>query len=172
MTDRFPDGIKDDHVRARWWHSHANPFAVLLLGSIVLLAFSGALGGQPNPAHSVTAPSVRLSFAAPAIARSGMFFEMRVAVDASRRVDNLVLAVSPTYWRELTVNTMIPAADESFGAGGYRFAFGPMAPGGRLQVKVDGQINPALVGGTAGTIRLFDGETELASLPVAMKVRP
>lgn len=101
-----------------------------------------------------------------------MFFEMRLRIDAGGEIAKPVIAVSPGYWRELTVNTMIPAADESYGTGGYRFEYAPMAAGDVLRVKVDGQINPVLVGGTAGRITLFDGETPLAALPARMRVRP
>ena len=41
-----------------------------------------------------------------------------------------------------------------------------------MVVKVDSQINPALVGGTSGAVAVYDGDTLLAELPIAMTVRP
>jgi len=39
-------------------------------------------------------------------------------------------------------------------------------------LKIDGQINPPRLGGSAGRIRLLDGEVELAALPISLKVIP
>jgi len=173
MGDRYPDGITETHLAAHRWHRSASPLSLIILGAVILAAFSGTLGGFPNPSRSADGPKARLTLEAPEIARSGMFFEMRLRIDADAAIARPIIAVSPGYWHELTVNTMIPAAaDERFGPGGYRFEYPPLAAGDTLLVKVDGQINPALVGGTAGRIALYDGETPLAALPARMEVRP
>ena len=173
MGERYPDGIEEQHVGIHRWHRSASPLSFLVLAAVILIAVSGALGGFPNPSWSADAPKARLTLEAPEIARSGMVFEMRLRVDAADAIARPVVAVSPGYWHELTINTMIPAAsDEAYGNGGYRFEYAPLAAGSTLLVKADGQINPALVGGTAGRITLFDGETPLVSLPARMAVRP
>jgi hypothetical protein len=173
MGERYPDGITESHLRAGHWHRRASPLSFIILAVLVLIAASGALGGLPNPSLSAAGPNARLTLEAPQTARSGMVFEMRMRIDAAAAIAKPIVAVSPGYWRELTINTMIPAAaDESYGSGGYRFAYAPLAAGDTLRIKVDGQINPALVGGTAGRIALYDGETLLAALPVRMEVRP
>lgn len=173
MGERYPDGISESHVSIRRWHRGANPLSFIILAAIILIALSGALGGLPNPARTAAGPKARLTLEAPEIARSGMFFEMRLRVDAVGAIAKPIVAVSPGYWRELTVNTIIPAAaEESYGRGGYRFEYAPLAAGDTLLIKVDGQINPALVGGTAGRITLYDGEAPLAALPTRIRVRP
>lgn len=173
MGDRYPDGITETHLRTRQWHRRASPLSFIVLAALILIAVSGALGGLPNPSRSAVGPTARLTLEAPQIARSGMVFEMRLRIDAARAIAQPVIAVSPAYWHELTINTMIPAAaDESYGRGGYRFAYAPLAAGETLRIKVDGQINPALVGGTAGRIRLYDGDMLIAALPARLEVRP
>lgn len=172
MGDRYPDGITETHLTCRWPRS-ASPLSFLVLAAIILIAVSGALGGFPNPSRSTAGPKARLTLEAPQIARSGMVFEMRMRIDAAHAIARPVIAVSPRYWHELTINTMIPAAaDESYGHGGYRFEYAPLAAGDTLLIKVDGQINPALVGGTAGHVTLYDGETPLAALATRLEVRP
>ncbi|BBE33493.1 hypothetical protein [Sphingosinicella microcystinivorans] len=171
MGDRYPDGITQTHVTHRGLRC-ANPLSLLVLSALMLVAFSGALGGFPNPSQSVVGPKARLTLEAPGIARSGMVFEMRMRIDAARAIPRPVIAISPSYWHELTINTMMPAADENYGRGGYRFEYAPLAAGDTLFIKVDGQVNPALFGGTTGRITLYDGETPLAALPTRLEVRP
>ncbi|MBB4633464.1 hypothetical protein [Sphingosinicella soli] len=173
MGDGYPDGITETHLRSHRWHRSASPLSFIVLAAIILIGVSGRLGGMPNPSRSATGPAARLTLEAPAIARSGMVFEMRLRIDAARALARPVVAVSPGYWRELTINTMIPApSDERYGKGGYRFEYAALAAGDTLIIKIDGQINPALVGGTEGHITLLDGETPIVSLPVRMEVRP
>lgn len=50
MGERYPDGIAESHVSIRRWHRRANPLSFIILGSVILIALSGALGGLPNPA--------------------------------------------------------------------------------------------------------------------------
>lgn len=172
MGERYPDGISETHLTRRWPRS-ASPLSFLVLAAIILIAVSGALGGFPNPSQTTAGPKARLTLEAPHIARSGMVFEMRMRIDAVHAIARPVIAVSSRYWHELTINTMIPAAaDESYGRGAYRFEYAPLAAGDTLRIKVDGQINPALVGGTAGHVTLYDGETPLAALATRLEVRP
>ena len=68
---------------------------------------------------------------------------------------------------------MIPApVEEKPRQGAFRFSYGAMKPGDRLDIKVDGQINPPLFAGTDGTIELHDGERPLAAIPVAIRILP
>ena len=51
-------------------------------------------------------------------------------------------------------------------------ANGPLEPGERLRVKIDGQINPPLFAGTQGDIAVFDGERRIGAIPLRIKVLP
>src|SRR3546814_13021689 len=82
------------------------------------------------------------------------------------RSDAPAIEVSPSLWRDMTINTMIPApAEEFFEKGGYRFAYDRMPRGKRLLIKIDGQINPPLFAGTRGDIAVYDGERRLGAMP-------
>jgi hypothetical protein len=169
----FPQGITESHSDEKGWHRHANPASLIALGSLLTVAFMGVFGGQPHPARSIDTPSAQVSLELPERIRNGEFFEMRITVETKRDFDDLTLAISSTYWHDLTINTMIPApADEKSEDGDYLFSYGEIEAGQKLTIKIDGQINPPLFGGTDGDIELRDGEATIARIPVEMKVMP
>ncbi|MXO70806.1 hypothetical protein [Alteraurantiacibacter buctensis] len=167
----FPDGIEPRHTRpgAMGWRF----LPLLLLGALLALALSGALGGRPNPVVTARSPAVDLAFKAPTILRNGEFFEMRVTATARRPIARPVLAVSATYLHDLTINSFIPAASkEGFEDGMFVFEFEPLPAGKALEIKLDGQVNPPLVGVNAGTLQLRDGDRALATLRSQLRVLP
>lgn len=169
-----PDGIADEHFEAGGrLHRHSNPLSLLVLGTLLGAAVLGQLGGTPNPHEVAETPRARLALEMPATVRNGEFLETRIAVTAHRPVAHLVLAVEPTLWHQLTINTTIPAAaQESYAAGRFRFDYGRLGAGETLRIKIDGQVNPALFGGTAGEIAVLDGDVPLAGLRHRMRVLP
>jgi hypothetical protein len=170
----FPDNLGESHVKGSPGRDRiASLIALVLLAVLIATAFTGALGGRRSPTAKVVTPAVSLSIKTPRTLRNGMFFETEIAVTPRRPLQDLTIAVDRALWKDFTVNTMIPAAsDETFEDGRYRFSYGAVGAGKSLVVKVDSQINPALIGGTAGQVAVYDGDILLAELPVAMKVRP
>ena len=168
-----PQGIDASHIEAKDWHRHANPAAVLALGLLLAAALAGAFGGQPHPTRTITTPSANITLQLPERIRNGMFFEMRANIETKRPFTDLTLAVSSSYWRDLTINTMIPGpAEETSENGLYRLSYGPIDANQTLTIKFDGQINPPLFGGTQGDILLLDGDVVVATIPVKMRVLP
>lgn len=173
-TADFPDGLTDRHMseptRA---HRFANPLSLVVLGLLVLGALFGLFGGTRAETERVTSPAADLRVTVPHVMRSGIFFEMRVEAVARRDIADATIAVEPSAWHDMTINTQIPAADpEEFKDGQFRFHYGPLKAGERLEVKVDGQINPPLTIGTRGKVALLDGDAELAALPLRIRVLP
>lgn len=167
----FPDGIEPRHTRpgALGWRL----LPVLALGALLLLALSGALGGRPNPVVTGRSAAADLAFKAPVILRNGEFFEMRVTARASQPIAKPVLAVSATYLHDLTINSFIPAASkEGYEDGMFVFEFEPLPAGKELQVKLDGQVNPPLVGVNAGALQLRDDKQVLVTLRPQLRVLP
>lgn len=168
-----PDGIRAEHSDVRSWERHANPLSILILGIFLAMALLGFAGGQPSPVRQMTHPVASLAVKAPKILRNGEFFEMMVTIKAAAPMEDAVIAISSDLLRDMTINTMIPAPDkESYRHGAYHFSYGPMAAGDVLRVKIDGQVNPALFGGTRGDIRLLDGAVPITGLPMSISVRP
>lgn len=168
-----PQGIDGSHIDAKAWHRHANPAAVLTLGLLLAASLAGVFGGQPHPTRTINTSSAQITLELPERIRNGMFFEMRAKVETKRPFTDLTLAVSSTYWRDLTINSMIPGpAEEKSENGLYLFSYGPVDADQTLTIKIDGQINPPLFGGTKGDIMLMDGDAVIATIPVKMVVRP
>lgn len=170
MATRTPDGINQEHESNS---RRANPWPLLLLAALLATGLSGTFAGQPATMRRAVSDSAALAVRMPDILRNGMAFETIVEVTPRRPVGDLVIAMSDGLWREMTINTMMPAAgEESHKDASHRFAFGRAEAGETFRFKIDGQINPPLFAGTSGMITALDGETALASVPVRIKVLP
>lgn len=167
------EGLEADATRPRLWDRHASPISILILGGLLLAAGFGLLGGQPSPPRTVDFGAARLVVKTPTIIRNGEFFETDLTLTARAPIKDAVIAVSPALWRDMTVNTMIPApAEESFENGQFHFSYGPLDAGDSVHVKIDGQINPPLFAGTRGEISVFDGSRRIGAMPLRIKVLP
>lgn len=165
-----PDGISEEHVRD---HGRASPVPVLCLAALLGLGLTGFLGGQSHEVRLTQSDAASLSVRTPRVLRNGMVFETIVEVVPKRPVADLVIGVSAPLWREMTINTLIPAAEEeSHKDGHHRFSFGSAEPGETFRFKIDGQINPPLFAGTSGEIAAYDGDHKLAGVPVSIRVLP
>lgn len=152
---------------------HANPASLILLALLLAVACLGLLGGYPHPIRASDNDRVRLTVTTPATLRNGMFFETRILIEPHRPIGEVVLAVSPDLWRDITINSAIPAAEkEEFTDGMIRMSFGPGEPGNPIAIKFDGQVNPPLVGANRGEVVVYDGDRRLAAVPVEMRVLP
>jgi hypothetical protein len=150
---------------------HALPIGVVVLSAVMLAGLLGFAGREETV--SASGGGVRLEWHAPVLIRNGEFLEIRIRLDAGEAVSRPVLGVAASLWEDITVNTFIPAAtDESSVDGEFRFEFAPLEAGSSLQVKIDGQINPDILGGNAGTVTVYDGGESLVSLPIRMEVLP
>jgi hypothetical protein len=169
-----PDGIADQHVQptdAR--HRRANPASLIVIGCFLLLACLGLMGGQSHPSRSVESPAVRLTLNSPETLRNGMFFETRLLIEPRQPIGEVVLALSPDLWRDITINSGIPAAEkEEYADGMIRMSFGPGEPGKPIAIKFDGQVNPPLVGRSRGEVAVYDGDRRLLALPWTLRVLP
>lgn len=170
----FPDGIGEEHLRWPGWQSVLVSWLPLgVLGLLLLIALTGALGGGRNPTTKAVGPQAGLTLDAPAILRSGQFFEMRMRLVAHRRIGKPVIAIPVAYWRDLTINSFYPApTGEMARDGHFEFEFDPLETGEALDIKIDGQVNPPLVGRLGGRLELRDGKSAIATLPVSLRVLP
>jgi hypothetical protein len=169
-----PQGIEaDTHASAKSWHRYSNLVGIFGLALFLGLAAFGIFGGQPHPTRVIETPAARLTLQFPEILRNGEFFEMRATIEAKQPFDDLQMGISSEYWRDLTINTMIPAPSEEKSENGrYLFSYGPLSPGDRLTIKIDGQINPPMSAGTRGRLTLMDGDTVVLATPVKLRVFP
>ena len=168
-----PDGIEPEQIEPRHGLGHhASLLSIGVLGAIVALGVSGFAGGRIS--HLVArGEAAEMTLTTPRVVRSGDILETRLQVVARQRIGKLVIGVERGLWREVTTNSMVPAAgDESHGDGFARFAFGPLEAGRSFEWQVAQQINPSLVGRNRGRVVVFDGERPLAETTVTMEVLP
>ena len=166
----WPDGVEDRHAGPSG-RLHALPIGIVVLSLVMIAGLLGFAGREETV--SASGGGVRLEWHAPTLIRNGEFLEMRIRLDADEAIARPVLGIDASVWEDLTVNTFIPAAaDESSVDGEFRFEFAPLQAGSSLLVKVDGQINPDILGGNAGTVTVYDGQEALVSLPIRMEVLP
>lgn len=170
---KLPDGLGEYHTQPhKGLAKHASVASLAVLGAILATALTGVLGGRTTTVERNNA-AVAAEIQVPTILRNGEFFEMRVKIDARRRIDKLRLGIGSRIWRDVTVNTMLPAAtDEIYQDDAYRFTFGQLESGNRFVVKIDSQINPSRRGRAQGTIDILDGDTVLVSVPLRITVLP
>lgn len=171
--NELPDGLDEYHTQPhRGPAKHASVLSVILLGAILATAATGVLGGRTTTIARENA-AINAEIEVPTILRNGEFFEMRIKIDARRRIDKLGLGVGSQIWRDVTLNTMIPAAaQETYQNGAYLLTFGRIESGSRFVVKVDAQINPSRRGAAEGPVDILDGNTVLLSVPLRIKVLP
>ena len=165
-----PDGISPaSDARG----ANLNWLSLAVLGAVMLAALLGAFGGGKARSLVADAPAARLEVHTPRVLRNGIFFETRLHVTAKAPIADAVIVVPAALWRDMTINTMIPApGEEKAEKGAFRFSYGALKPGDMLDIKIDGQINPPLFAGNAGSIELHDGERPLAAVPVEIAVLP
>lgn len=109
----------------------------------------------------------------PQLIRTGEFFEMRFRIDTAEPLAEAVIAVDEGIWRDITVNTMIPAAtEETHDDGAFRFTLGPLEADVSYLYKVDLQINPDFFGRNEGRIGLYDGDRLITELTYELGVLP
>ncbi|ODP36060.1 hypothetical protein [Sphingomonas turrisvirgatae] len=167
----LPQGIATRHFEGRG--GQWNWLSLALLSALMLAALLGAFGGGKSRPLVTQAAAARLEVTVPRRIRNGEFFEMRIRIEAKQPIGRAVLVVPASLWRDMTINTMIPApSEETAQRGEFRFDYGELKAGETLDIKVDGQINPPLFAGTRGTIALADDDRTLASVPLDIRVLP
>jgi hypothetical protein len=157
------------HARSRW----RTTVTVVLLGAVLLLAFTGLLGG--GAAHRVRAQAPELSgeLAYDAIVRSGNWYETVLTVRAAREIQDLTIAVDDPLWRKMSIDTIAPDAESAEALDDeYVYHFGPAKAGESFRLKLDGQIQPGMLRRQTGAIRVRDDEREILAFPVSMTVLP
>ena len=171
-TSQPPDGISGEHIEpVAGWQRHASPLSILVFGGVIVLGMAGLLGHERD--WRAEANGVELRVHSPEIIRNGEFFEIRVDVESSEPIGELVIGIDASLWEDVTVNTMIPAAvDEASVDGEFRFTFAPLEAGTPFAFKVDLQVNPDILGGNEGAITVYDGDEPLAGTDINITVLP
>lgn len=168
----FPDGIAPRHLAGS--SGFLRGFVpIAALGSLLLAALLGVFGGTSDPQVRAAGNGVDLTVTAPGTLRSGMILEVDIAISTTRPIAKPVIVISGTYLHNLSFNSIIPDASQAaFDDGQVTLQYDALQPGQRLQVKLDGQVNPSLVGENQGVVQVRDYKMVLVERPVSLRVFP
>lgn len=168
-----PDGKDFPQFNRGRWDEYATPVSFAILATLLGLALLGVLGGRSAKSSIADFQAIRLSVQFPSVLRSGELFETIITIETRQALENVTISIQPSLWQHMTINTMLPtASEESYGVGGIRFAYGNLAAGETLQVKLDGQINPSLIAGNRGSVGVYDGDRYLGDVSLSYTVLP
>lgn len=153
-------------------HHWMTAFTLSLLGGLLALGLSGALGGLERTSR-VRTDAASLELRGAETIRNGEYLELTILMTPRRDVTNAVMEIDAGFWRNVTVNTMIPAPEkEELKDGVMRFEFGPLSAGESATIKIDGQVNPHRFGPSQGDFVFLDEDRELARLARELRVIP
>jgi hypothetical protein len=161
--DRDDDKIVERSVR---W---------VLVGLVAAIDIAGLLnvfGEHPTTTHA-SAAAASLTVFAPARLRGGLFYEGRITVEAHRQLDDAVIVLAPGWAEQTSINTIEPSpVDESGQDGRLALGYGKLAPGDRLVVYLQLQVNPTNVGRRSQRVELRDGPELVAAADRTVTVFP
>jgi hypothetical protein len=146
-----------------------------LLGLLALVPILGLfnLFGQRPATSFAMAPAARLQVYAPAHTRSGLAYAARFRIDAMRELKDATLVLAPGWADGYTVNGLAPQPlTQASRDGKLSFGFGHLPAGQHLTFWISLQVNPTNVGRHDQTVRLYDGNALLATIPRQVTIYP
>jgi hypothetical protein len=164
-VERHRDVSPRMELAARW----------VVLGLLAVVAVAALLGlfGQGAQTSSASTGPADLEVSAPERLRGGLFFQARFTADAREQIANASLVLAPGWLENMHINTIEPApTEEASRDGDLVLSFGPLAPGERLVVYMEFQVNPTNVGRRSADVSLYDGDTLIASVDRTVTVFP
>lgn len=176
-TTDTPYAVGSQHFGRSQLSRWRTPLAVLAMGTVLLLAATGVLGGGPSHVERASAAGVQAEIQYDPIVRSGNWFETQVTVRSAADVKDLTIAVDAPLWRQLSIDTMVPDAESAEAVDGrFAYHFGEVKAGEAFRLKLDGQIQPGLMREQSGIIRVLEGAVEpareLVAVPMRLRVLP
>jgi hypothetical protein len=139
---------------------------------IAILAIFNAFGQRPQDI-TVTTSVATLRLHAPERVRSGLLYQARFTIDATRRLRNATLVLAPGWFEGMTANTIEPSPEAERSVNGETlFELGPIAPGGSHVLYMQFQINPTNVGRRSQAVRLLDGTRPILTMSRTITVFP
>ncbi len=132
-----PVGITDRHAAPKRLHACVSLMSLLVPRALIATAMTGWLAGDRTTPRRVEVTAATLTASIPDRLRNGEFFEMRLVVTDRTDMIDATVAVAPALWRNMTINSMVPAgSDEEIKPGAFRFRHGPLKASDTLEVKI------------------------------------
>ena len=132
-----------------------------LLFALLVAALLNVFGQRSSTSETV-APAATLTIRSPTTLRSGLVFQTRLRILASREIEDAVVVLSPDWLEGITLNTMEPSPlGEASKDGLLSLDLGHIRQGQTYTLYLQMQVNPTTFGTRTQQTSLFDGETLL-----------
>lgn len=143
-----------------------------LLAFVLLLGLLNVFGQRPATSRE-SVPGASLKVYAPTRLRSGLFYEARFTIEATREIENAVLVLDSGWLEGMTLNTLAPGPlEESSRDGKPAFRLGHVPAGDKHLFFLQFQVNPTNIGRRSQDVTLLDGETPLLTIDRTVTVWP
>jgi hypothetical protein len=145
---------------------------VALVGLVPLLALINLFGQRPHTAAATT-EAAKLELYAPGHLRGGLLWEARFTIRARRELKDALLELDRGWMEGMTINTIEPSpVGEASRDGKLVLDLGHVPAGQKYLLFVQFQVNPTNVGRRGQDVRLYDGETLVATIHRTVTVFP
>ena len=143
-----------------------------LVSLLLVASLLGVFGQRPTDTLAAS-PVADLHVFAPTRLRGGLYWEARTTVLAKAEIKKATLAFEHGWTEQMQINTIEPSPiGEASRNGRLTLDFGHLAPGDRLVVYMQFQVNPTNVGHRPQDVSLYDDTTLLATAHRAVTVFP
>jgi hypothetical protein len=145
---------------------------VAIFLALVALGLANVFG-QRATTSSASGAAAELTLEVPDRLRGGIISQGTIEVRAVQRIAKPRLVLDPGWIDGMTINTISPAAaDEGSDEGRPVLAYGELAAGDTLTVRISYQVNPTDLGSQPGGVVLLDGDREIARVERTVIVFP
>ena len=145
---------------------------LVLVAAVPVLALTNLFGQRPHNAKAAS-EQASLELYAPGHLRSGLFWEGRFTVTAHRELKKAVLELDKGWLEGMQINTIEPSpVGEGSNDGRLVLELGHIPSGQRYILFMQFQVNPTNVGRRPQNVRLYDGQTLLATIHRRVTIFP
>ncbi|MDX6655363.1 MAG: hypothetical protein QOH62_156 [Solirubrobacteraceae bacterium] len=175
MSAGFPEGLtveRDRDLAGRGGHVWVRRAGLLVLCAFIAAALLNVFG-QHQETSVAQGAGTRLTVEAPHALRGGDIVQLHLTISTTPGIANLRLHFSQSFLDGFTFNTVTPDASNQAGINGpVALEYGRLDSGNRMEIYIEGQVNPNTVGRRHWDIDIYDGTKRLTGFHRTMTVFP
>jgi hypothetical protein len=175
MGDGFLEGLtvaRHRDLAGRGGHVWARRAGLLVLCAFLAAALLNVFG-QHEETSVAQGAGTRLRVEAPHALRGGDIVQLHLTISTTTGISNMRLHFSQGFLDGFTFNTVSPDASSEAGINGpVALVYGRLDRGKRMEIYIQGQVNPNTVGRRHWAIDIYDGTKRLTGFHRTMTVFP
>jgi hypothetical protein len=175
MAERIPEGLVLKRHRDLVGKRHEawiRRTLLALVGLVPLLALLNVFGQRPHVETARAAAADLELYSTPHV-RGGLLFEARFTVYANRDLKRATLELDRGWMEGFTINTIEPSPiGEGSHDGRLVLELGHIPAGQKYSLYMQIQVNPTNVGRRSQGVRLYDGQTLIATIHRRVTIFP